>query len=407
MDIGIFGLWGMNVPGRTFGGFETVYSEVAAHLISLGHRVTIYSRRECYPESLRVPQYRGVDIAYVPTWDTKSFSFLSATTTALWHAIFRKHHDVYLFANVGSGFHCFLTKFIGKRVVLNVDGLDWVRPKWNSIGQAYFKLAARAALFACDALLTDSDAMVAFYQREFGRTLDMISYGASIETSVDVGLLDKLQLKPGGYYLVVTRLIPDNNIHIIVEAFRKLETHRQLIVVGDANYDGDYQRRLRAIDDPRIRLVGRIHDQDLVRELYCNCYAYIHGHSVGGTNPALLRALGYGAAVLALNNVFNAEVLGQGQYGILWESPSDLEGTLRHIEDNPQLVVDLRSCGPDRIRQAYTWEQVTDRYVDLLNQIVGGRSDSSRRMKRVKIGLATTLLLSAVTIWLLLGMRLG
>lgn len=402
MDIGIFGLWGMNVPGFHFGGFEEIYCEIAARLVELGHTVTVYSRRECYPQQMRIPQCRGVNIEYVATWNTKSLCFLTSITSSLWHAFFHKHHDVYLFVNVGSGIHCLIARLFGKRVILNVDGIEWARPKWGSLGHAYFKCAARAALFGCDVVLTDADAMVDVYHREFGRTLDMISYGAFIEESVDPSLLDRMNVKSRDYYLVVTRLIPDNNIHIIVDAFQRLKTDRQLVVVGDANYDGDFQRRLRQVTDPRIRFVGRIHDQDLLRELYCHCYAYIHGHSVGGTNPALLRALGYGAAVLALNTVFNAEVIGEAQYGVLWEKHSeDLLKKLRDSEDDPQRVANLRSTGPDRIRQAYTWEQVTSQHVDLLRQVMDGRSDSRHRIKGLRIGLASTFLLLGGLTWLL------
>ncbi|MGA7159798.1 MAG: DUF1972 domain-containing protein [Bacteroidota bacterium] len=400
MDIGIFGLWGMNIPTRTFGGFETVYSEVAIRLADLGHQVTVYSRRECYTTSQRIPNYKGVNIIYVPTINSKSLSFLTAITSAVGYAVVRKHHDVFLFVNVGSGFHCLAAKLFGKKTLLNVDGLDWARPKWNSMGQLYFKLAARAALFSCDVLLTDGNAMVEYYRREFHRTLDMISYGAYIEKSANAALLDELQLRPFEYYLVVTRLIPDNNIHLIVEEYQKVSSNRQLVVVGDANYDGDYQRQLRNVKDPRIRFVGRIHDQQLLKELYCNCYGYIHGHSVGGTNPALLKALGYGTAVLALNTPFNAEVLVNGTFGELWKKDAgDLLMKLQNFENNPDKVARLRAMAPQRIKEAYSWEQVTAQYVDLLDKVKNGRSDSLLRMKLFRLGLGVFLLLLVILIW--------
>jgi glycosyltransferase involved in cell wall biosynthesis len=403
VDIGFFGLWGMNIPGLSFGGFETVYSEVSERLSDMGHHVTVYSRRACYPEANRPSYYRGVQIVYVPTLNTKNWSFLTATTSALGYALWHAHHDVYLFANVGSGFHCLIARMLGKRVVLNVDGLDWVRPKWSRFGQAYFRLAAKAALFSGDALITDSDAMIDFYLREFGRKLEMISYGAAIEDSIDVSLLGQLQVKPRNYYLVITRLIPDNNVDVIIEAFERIRTDRQLIIIGDANYDGEYQRKLRQVRDPRIRFIGRIHSQDLIRELYCNCYAYVHGHSVGGTNPALLRALGYGGAVLALNTVFNSEVLSEGRYGILWErSVDDLSAKLQDLEDNPQKATELRARAPERIRRVYTWEQVTKKYIDLLNHILNGRSDSRCRILFVQWSmLGAMLLIAGLAVWLI------
>lgn len=386
MDIGIFGLWGMNVTGRTFGGFENVYTEVGSRLAAAGHKVTIYSRRSCYPEHLRVPSHRGVTIRYVPTVDTKSLSFLTATTFAVCSALIRREHDLFLFANVGSGWHCLTSALFGKKVILNVDGLDWLRPKWNSLGQLYFRLAAKAALFGCDVLITDADAMVDYYRRNFDRQLDMISYGAFIRRSENPLLLEAWGLNPRSYYLVVTRLIPDNNIHIIVDAFRELKTSRQLIIVGDANYDGPYQEALRSVSDPRIRFVGRIHSQDQLDELYCNSFSYIHGHSVGGTNPALLRALGCGAPTLALRTVFNEEVLDDGRCGLFWEADAQsLLSALQRCEGEPECLDIFRVEGPARIKEFYNWNKITRQYEALFAEVVAGRSDGRGRVRILRL----------------------
>lgn len=381
MDIGIFGLWGMNVPGRTFGGFEAVYSEVAARLVCQGHSVTIYSRRECYAESQRIQTCKNVKIVYVPTINTKSLSFLTSITYSLVYSIIFKTHDILLFVNVGSGFHCLLAELFGMKTVLNVDGLDWNRPKWNSLGKTYFKLAAKAALFSCDVVITDGNAMVDYYRKNFKQNLDMISYGADIEQSENINLIHSLGLASREFYLVVTRLIPDNNIHLIVEAFQKSSTLRKLVVVGDANYESEYQRRLRSIRDDRIMFIGRVHDQNLLRELYCHCYAYIHGHSVGGTNPALLKALGYGSAVLALNTPFNAEVLSDGKFGELWEKDASiLCAIINRFDCDTKMTKKFRQLGPARIREAYSWEEVTEKYVELFKQVINGRSESKLRI---------------------------
>ena len=118
----------------------------------------------------------------------------------------------------------------------------------------------------------------------------------------------------------------------------------------------------------KIILTGHINDQDVIKELHCNCFAYLHGHSVGGTNPSLLKAMGYGNCILALDTVFNREVLAEG--GIFFpRDTSVLAGLIREIEDDPARVAELRRMGPERIRANYTWEKIAGQYDELFREV--------------------------------------
>jgi glycosyltransferase involved in cell wall biosynthesis len=175
----------------------------------------------------------------------------------------------------------------------------------------------------------------------------------------------------------VSRLVPDNSLDIMLAAFRRTRTTRRLVVVGGANYHDAFHDRLRALvaHDARIRLVGTIHDQALLKELWCNSYAYLHGHSVGGTNPSLLRAMGYGTCVIALDTVFNREVLGDA--GLFF--PRDVE-TLALLVDgvdaNPSLADAYRARGPERVGACYSWDRITDQYEQLLQAVADSQSRS-------------------------------
>lgn len=403
MNIGIFGLWGMNIGGISFGGFDTAFTEIAWRLAEQGHHVTIYCRRASYPADNRPEAYRGVRLVYVPTIDNKNVSFLIALTGSLFYAFLCGRHDVYLVANVGSGIHCLIARLMGKKVVLNVDGLDWVRAKWGWLAKRYFQVAARAALFACDVLITDADAMVDYYVREYGRKLEMIAYGAYIEDSTEPAIIAQYEVSPMQYYLVASRLVPENNADLIVEAFKEVHTDKKLLIVGSANYDSPFHQKIRNSGDPRVKLTGWINDPRLIKELHCNCYAYIHGHSVGGTNPALLKALGYGNMVLALNTPFNSEVLVNEEYGMLFEKDvQNLKEKILYVETNPEAAILYRRKAPQRVRTAYTWEKISERYLDLLKQVLNGRSDSRERVRLAQAGL-----LAGATAVLLLASILG
>lgn len=386
MDIGIFGLWGMNIPGVSFGGFETGYTEVAERLVAAGHTVTIYCRRPEYPPSSRPSSVNGVNLVYVRCSRGKSLAFPTSVTTSLIASLLRRRrHDVHLFANVGSGLHCLLAKLLGCRVVLNVDGLDWVRGKWGFLARTYFKLAARAGMFSSDVVLTDADAMVDYYREHFAYTPEMIAYGAYVESSAEPDLVRQFGLEPGGYYLVASRLIPENNADVIVDAFKRVATERKLVIAGGSNYTSPFHQSLLHCGDPRVVFTGWIDDGRVVKELHCNAYAYLHGHSVGGTNPALLKALGYGNCVLALDTPFNSEVLDGGKYGLLWKRDAeDLARLIKSIEDEPAIAQELRRRAPERILAAYTWDKIGRQYVALLSRVAAGHSVSRRRVQAVQ-----------------------
>jgi glycosyltransferase involved in cell wall biosynthesis len=130
-----------------------------------------------------------------------------------------------------------------------------------------------------------------------------------VESSENPDVVRQLGVEPNEYYLIASRLIPENHADLIVLGFIESGTSKKLVVAGGANYDSPFHRRLREIATDRVIFTGHIHDQSLIKELHCNCFAYVHGHSVGGTNPSLLKAMGYGNCVLALDTVFNREVL--------------------------------------------------------------------------------------------------
>jgi glycosyltransferase involved in cell wall biosynthesis len=364
----MFGLYGMPLPQLHFTGFETAFGEIAPRLVEAGHEVTIYCRSSHYPEELRVPEHRGVRLRFVPSPGGKNFSAVTATLFAVLHALARGRYDIYLFVNVGMGHHAALCRLFGRRVVMNVDGLDWKRAKWGAVAKFYFLSAAHSAMRFCHALITDAEAMRQFYLDEFSKETTMIAYGANIESSEDPSLIAPFGVEPDSYYLIASRLVPENHADLIAEAFLRAGSPKKLVIAGGANYDSPFHRKLRALQSERVILTGHIHDQRVVKELHCNCFAYVHGHSVGGTNPSLLKAMAYGNCILALDTVFNREVLGGA--GLLFARDQEaLAEIMQRIEADPSLVADLRRRGPARITAEYTWEKITRQYDELLRDV--------------------------------------
>jgi glycosyltransferase involved in cell wall biosynthesis len=278
------------------------------------------------------------------------------------------------------GYHCALARLSGRPVVLNVDGLDWTRGKWGPIGRAYFYSAARTAVRVCTALVTDAVAMQRHYREHFGRDSTMIAYGADVEPSSRPELIAPFGVAPRGYYLIVSRLIPENSLEIMLEGFHRSTTTRSLLVVGGANYEDAFHSRLRALadSDARIRLVGQLHDQAALAELWCNSFAYLHGHSVGGTNPALLRAMGHGCCVLARNTVFNREVLAEA--GRFFEAtPESVTTGIDAIDGDPEGAAALGARAAARVAESYTWDGVTDAYERLFQRVASAAQPAAER----------------------------
>ncbi len=361
----------MPLPQLHFTGFETAFGEIAPRLVAVGHDVTIYCRASQYPESLRVSEYRGVRLKYVPSPGGKSLSGLVATLFASLHALLFGRYDLFFFVNVGMGHHAALCRVFGARVVMNVDGLDWKRAKWGPLARAYFLSAAQSAIKFCNRLITDAEAMRAIYLEEFHKETTMIAYGAYVESSENPELIKQFGVQPDDYYLIASRLIPENHADLIMLGFHESGTSRKLVIAGGANYDSPFHRQLRELANDRVIFTGHIHDQSVIKELHCNCFAYLHGHSVGGTNPSLLKAMGYGNCIVAFDSVFNREVLADG--GLFFPKDSSvLAEQLRRIESDGALVSDLRRRGPLRIEKEYTWEKVSDQYDQLFREVASG-----------------------------------
>jgi glycosyltransferase involved in cell wall biosynthesis len=355
---------------HTYSGYEAFIGEVGPRLVERGHEVIVYCRSSLFHE--RPKTYKGVQLKYLPGIETKTLGTLTHTLVSMGDVLFRRV-DVIFVVNVVNAFHCILPRLLRKNVAINVDGLDWKRGKWGHLAKWFFYWNAKSVGRICPkGVVTDAQEMRRIYLDEFGTPSVSIAYGANIEKSANPDVVKQYGLEPSGYYLVASRLVPENNADLIVRAFEQVNTKRLLAIAGDANYRSAFVDRLKETKDPRVKFLGHVGNPEHVKELHCNAYAYVHGHSLGGTNPALLKALGYGNCVLALATTFNKEVL--QDYGILFEnSPGDLTDKLQQIENHPELAARYGLRAPGRIHEAYTWEAITDQYEELFLQLANGQ----------------------------------
>ena len=196
-----------------------------------------------------------------------------------------------------------------------------------------------------------------------------------LENQKILDLINNWALRQREYYLVIGRLIPDNNADLIIKGFLKSSSKKKLVIVGDVPYKDSYASNLKKINDKRLIFTGYVKDQDLLAELYHNCYVYIHGHEFGGTNPTMIKAMAYGCAILALNTVFNKEMLQKGKFGLFFKK--ELISVTNQIEycEKEKLEIDkLRQESINGISEKYDWDFVSSQYLEVFNSLVSQRN---------------------------------
>lgn len=351
-----------------YSGYETFAKELSERLVERGHIVTIYCHSNLFEQKPK--QVNGIGLKYFRTIEKKSLSQLIHSFQSITHASL-SNFDVLLVVNSANGPLGIIPKILRKKTAINVDGLEWLRPKWKGLGAKYFYWASKMSTKLYDLIITDSDEMQKVYLEEFNSESEVIAYGANIRHSKSPELIKEWGLEKEDYFLIVGRLIPDNNADLIVKEFSNSNTDKKLVIVGDVPYNDSYAQNIKKNTDPRIIFTGYVTDQDVLAELYHNCFAYLHGHQYGGTNPTMLKALAYGCAILALDTVFNKEMLLNGEYGMFFTKENNSLNTLiNSIDNHSEKINDLRNKSRDRITTNYTWEKITNQYIQAFEELL-------------------------------------
>jgi len=354
MRIAIIGTRG--VPAQ-YGGFETMAEEVGSRLVERGHDVVVYCRNP--NQTLR--EYRGMKLVNLPALPLRAAETLSHTGLSCLHLLFHRV-DVAIMCNVANAVMLPILRLRRIPAAVNVDGLEWKRSKWGSFGKRWYRLSERLGVRLAHEIIADSRGIGDYYFETFGTASTFIAYGAPILHDVDAQPVRDFGFEPGCYHLVVTRLEPENHVAEIIEGYGLSGSRLPLVVVGDAKYGAAYRHRLveLAAGDPRVRLVGSVYDLQLLDALYAHARSYAHGHSVGGTNPALLRAMGAAVPVIAFDVVFNREVLGDA--GRFFSSPEQYAAAIDAIDADPVAAATRGAALQARAASEYDWDAVTDGY---------------------------------------------
>jgi glycosyltransferase involved in cell wall biosynthesis len=364
MRIAILGTRG--IPA-SYGGFETFAEHLARRLVLRGHDVTVYCR--AHYVSPRQLEYHGVKLKVLPTIRHKYFDTVVHTFLSAIHAVSGRF-DAALICNCANAPFSPILRLTRTPVAINVDGLEHKRKKWGSLARRYYRFAEYLSTLLPNEIVTDAQVIQDYYLARHNAPSTMIAYGSEVERRPDREAVRRWRVEPNRYVLYVSRLEPENNAHLVIEAFKKVRTAYRLLIVGDAPYAEQYINSLKAQarGDKRIIFTGFVFGQDY-RALQQNAYCYVHATEVGGTHPALLEAMGYGNCVLTLATPENMEVVGDA--GVPYIDEYDLTAKLQRVLRDGSLVQAYRNRAQQRVQTHYDWDGVVDQYEQLFRRMSG------------------------------------
>lgn len=352
-----------------YGGFETLVRKLAPYLADRGWKVTVYSRPGATSDAAEFA-HSGITSVVTRGVESKSLSTLTFGATSILDAAKRKP-DVALVMNVANGYWLPMLRARGIPSVLNVDGIEWQRDKWSRLGKAVFKGGARMTARFADTLICDSVEIRRFWRDNFQRDGVFIPYGGDLPCGQHEVLAG---LEKRNYVLLVARFVPENSIGEFLDAAEAVVDEFPVVVVGSSGSGGPLEERISGLAKKHDQFIwlGHVSNDQLLSSLWQNCGAYFHGHSVGGTNPALVQAMASGAPTIARDTVFNREVL-QDSGLFVRPEPREIAAATRLLMSSPALQNSLRAKAKTRACGSFSWDAICSAYEDALLDATDGR----------------------------------
>jgi glycosyltransferase involved in cell wall biosynthesis len=352
-----------------YSGFETAVENLAREFTARGHEVTVYCRPHMTEQR---DEHAGARLVHLPTVRNKYLDTLAHTTVSTGHMVTKERPDVAIYFIAGNAPVVPFARMAGVPSILQIDGMDSQRAKWPRAAKAIIRQFEHMSAAAATIAVTDSESVADLYEQRFGRRLLAIPYGASLPDPGTTQALDELGLTPGEYILFVGRLVPENNAHLLVDAYAKLDTDWPLVIVGDAPYADDYIAGLKAGASDNVLFPGYVFG-DGYAELVNNCGLMCVPTEVGGTHPVIVEAMAAGAALVVSDHEPNIEVVGDAAATFsLAAAPASLTQVLARLIGDPERRAALGEAAAARAAQRFGWGQCAERYLALVATVAGG-----------------------------------
>jgi glycosyltransferase involved in cell wall biosynthesis len=372
----VFTKWGRRVPSVAvigtrgypsfYGGFETAVRNIAPELVNMGWDVTVYGRPGSAPTREHQTDLR-VGARTTRGLETKNLSTLSYGFTSTFDAATRRP-DAALVMNVANGYFLPMLRARGIPTLVNVDGIEWERDKWSPLAKKVFRGGARRTARWANELIFDAREIEAYWKTNFGVQGTFIPYGGDVPPPLRI----PEGLEHRGYVLMVARFVPENSVPQFFKAIPAIAEKHPVVLVGSSGYGGELDDAARglAASSPSVTWLGHVSNDDLLHALWQHAGVYFHGHTVGGTNPALVQAMAAGAPIVASDTVYNREVLGPLGKFVAANPDSIIDGVMQLMDSQADRDEACRA-NSRRAQDHYSWKQVSNDYERALRKLIG------------------------------------
>lgn len=348
-----------------YGGFETAVRKLAPHLVAKGWEVTVYGRHGTTKSDDPGREDRVIT-RVTPGLETRNLSTLSHGLTSTADAAARRP-DVALVCNTANGYYLPLLKARGIPTLVNVDGIEWERAKWNPVAKRVFRVGAQCAARWASGLVFDARAIEDYWRKTFGAQGTFIPYGGDVPAKLPV----PEGLNHRGYVLMVARFVPENSVPEFFQAVPFIAERFPVVIVGASGYGGELDDAASELASKHrsVSWLGHVSDDSLLLALWQHAGVYFHGHSVGGTNPALVQAMAAGAPIVARDTIYNREVLGlAGKF--VPAMPEAIAARLLTLMESRSELEEMAEANVERARLHYSWNDVCDEYERALRALL-------------------------------------
>ncbi|MDR3463386.1 MAG: DUF1972 domain-containing protein [Beijerinckiaceae bacterium] len=343
------------------GGFETFAEQLSTYLTARGWKVFVYCQQDnaAPGDAIREETWRGVTRIIVPVRGEGSVGSILFDWASVRDA--RKRGGIPLVLGYNTGLFSPWLLLGKEKLFINMDGIEWKRPKWSLPIRAWFWLNERIAMYCGDVLFADHPEIARHLAKSVAaRKVTMIPYGGYLVDTAPVEPILAMGLEPNGYFLTVCRIEPENSLLEIVRAFSRTRRDRKLVVLGKFDPANAYHNAVRAAASDEVLFPGPIYDQAVLASLRSHVRLYCHGHTVGGTNPSLVEALGAGCPILAQNNRFNSWVAGPDQF--YFDDEASCAALFDSLADDDARIARARAGARTQFRRHFQLETILSAY---------------------------------------------
>jgi glycosyltransferase involved in cell wall biosynthesis len=366
MKIAYIALKGMPLGG----GIEKYTEELGSRLVQRGHEIIVYCSSYFNTKS---ENYKGMRIKIMPSINTKSLQKLLLTLFSSLNQFIEKDIDIVHYHAVGPSLFSFMPRLVGRRTLVQIHGLEWMRPKWGTIGKTFFKWNDLTAVYFPNKVTAVSKILKNYYERKFGREVIYIPTGVNKPVIKKPEKMLELGLTGNDYVFFASRLVPDKGCHYLIDAFNELRTDLKLVIAGDAQHEDKYKKMLyeKAKYNKHILFTGFIHGE-LLEELFSNAYIYVLPSEIEGLPISLLEAMSYGNYCVASDIPENLEAISDFGYTYSNKNYKDLKRCLEGLIKTGKMIETRKQEEQRYVLNNYSWDDIAGRFEELYYGMVKG-----------------------------------